>query len=83
MTSSSRHHPSVKEAPNTFSIRCFSLHQYAYIVVLSEPALGIDYKGMYGSAGDITPISMTGKYDNATASSIKGFKKILAGMMQR
>lgn len=25
---------------------------------------------------------MTGNYDNATASSIKGFKKILAGMMQ-
>ena len=51
-------------------------------VVLSELATGIATEGMSGSAGDIAPISMTGKYDNATASSIKGFKKILAGVMQ-
>ena len=83
MTSPSRHHTSVEVSADFFSLRCFSFHQYVYTVVLCELAIGIGYEGMYGSAGDITPISMTGKYDNATASSIKGFKKILAGVTQR
>ena len=82
MTFPSRHHTSLKGVADSFSIRCFAFHQYAFIVVLCELVRESHNDGMYGSAGDIAPISMTSKYDNATASSIKGFKKILAGMTQ-
>ena len=83
MTSPSRLHTSVKGVAYSFSVRCFAFRQYACILAVSELARGSHNEGMYGSAGDIAPISMTSKYDNATASSIKGFKKILAGMTQR